>query len=526
MRKRANGREDEPLTLAAIDLGSNSFHMLIARYSGHDVRILDRLREPVRLAAGLSADKRLSEEAQDRAVACLERFGQRLAHVPPNHIRAVGTNTIRRARNAREFATRAQAALGAPIEVVSGQEEARLIYLGVTQTHAIDAERRLIVDIGGGSTEIIAGSGADVLEAHSLYMGCVDYSQRFFPKGEIDRERFRAAETAASLELQSIERPLQRHGWETVIGASGTVHAISTMLRLNGYSDRITLAGMKKLRKALVRSGSIESAPIRGLQASRAPVLPGGLSILIAIFKTLGLEWMRAAPGALREGLLYDLVGRIRHEDIRDRTIRRVTEQYHVDRDQALRVERAALQLYDQLENAIDGDRREVRRLLGWASRLHEIGLAVSHTGFHKHGAYLVQHSDMPGFSADEQTRVAVLIRTHRRKLANALFGDLPPDRVESMKRLCVLLRLAVLLNRSRTDAAIPATSVDDDWKRLRLIFASGWMIDHPLTVADLEQEAAYLSSVAIQLELREDRTGDEPRPAPEEQPGTARPRA
>lgn len=493
-------------TLAAIDLGSNSFHMIIARVLEHDIQILDRLREPVRLAAGLDDKRRLSQESQDRAIECLERFGQRLRSVPDAQVRAVATNTLRRARNARDFAERARAALGTEIEVVSGLEEARLIYLGVTQSHATGAAQQLVVDIGGGSTEVILGKGFDVLEAHSLYLGCVGLSAEYFDNGtKIDRDRFRKAETAAGLELQPISRPMRTLGWEAAVGASGTAHAIANALRENGWEESgITLAGMKKLRKALVRAGSVDGAGVRGIQPAREPVLCGGLAILITIFKHLGVEKMSTAAGALREGVLYDFVGRLRHEDIRDRTIRRFTDQYHADRSHAERVERTALNLLAQLRPTWKIDMAEAERLLRWATRLHEIGLEVSHTGFHKHGAYLIQHSTMPGFAADDQQKIAALVRGHRRKVVPSIFAAFPKPLDTRLLRLCVLLRLAVLLHRSRSTADIPDIAVDEEWTHVDLYFPAEWTKKHPLTVADLEREAGYLESAAIKLHVHE----------------------
>jgi len=493
----------EPETLAAVDLGSNSFHMIIARYRGHDLQIFDRLREPVRLAAGLDDDRMLSEEAQARALECLERFGQRLRGIDDPKVRAVATNTMRRARNARDFAEKAYRALGTEIEVISGAEEARLIYLGVAQSHSSGIDRRLVVDIGGGSTEIIIGKGFDVLEAHSLYMGCVGMSQRFFREGRLDRDHFRQAETAAGLELQSLERPMRDLGWEHAIGASGTVNAIGEVMRQNGFTDRsIDLAGMKKLRKALVRFGTLDRVRLRGLQPARLPVLPGGLAILIAIFRRLEIERMDATSGALREGVLYDLVGRIRHEDIRDRTIRRFTEQYHADRGQAARVERTALNLLAQARPDWPIDHDEAARLLGWSSLLHETGLAVAYAGYHRHGAYLIEHSVMPGFSSLDQKQIADLVHGHRRKLTGDLFAEHSGPRRELLLRLCVLLRIAVLLHRGRGPAVVPRLSVHENWARVELTFPSGWFEEHPLTRADLEQEQAYLQDVGIRLDL------------------------
>jgi exopolyphosphatase/guanosine-5'-triphosphate,3'-diphosphate pyrophosphatase len=427
-----------------------------------------------------------------------------LRSVPSVRVRAVGTNTLRRAKNADEFRVKSQAALGHPIEIVSGQEEARLIYLGVAQDQFSTATR-LLADIGGGSTEILLGKGYEVLRAHSLFMGCVNYSKRFFPDGVLRKDRFRKAEIAAALELRAIQHDLRRMGWDRCLGSSGTIIAVREILRAEGWTDSaITRPAMKRLRRAMIDVGTVERLRFPGLKAERAPVLPGGLAILRAVFRSLEIDEMNVASGAMREGVLHDLVGRIRRDDIRDHTIRRMVERYHVDLGQAIRVEHVALRLLGQLEAEWGMDTEQVRKQLVWASHLHEIGLAVSHTGFHKHGAYLVQHSHMPGFSADDQIVLAALVRGQRRKLSRSLFARLPSGVADPVMRLCVVLRLAILLNRSRSPQILPAIEVSDDWSEMELAFPAGWTDAHPLTQADLEQEATYLSGLGIELQVVE----------------------
>jgi exopolyphosphatase/guanosine-5'-triphosphate,3'-diphosphate pyrophosphatase len=496
-----------PLTVAAVDLGSNSFHMVIARYLEHDLLMMDRLREPVRLAEGLLPDESIAAEVAERAIACLERFGQRLRGIPRSQVRAVGTNTLRQAQNARDFAARARKALGHPIEIISGQEEARLVYLGVSHTNPPQGTRRLAVDIGGGSTEVIVGEGFEALRSHSLFMGCVRFSREFFPGGAITRDGFRLAETAAGLELQTVREPLRAMGWDSAVGSSGTINAVSDLLKLNGLGGpEISLPQLKKLRKLVVAAGHVDRLTLEGMKPDRAPVLAGGLAILIGVFKSLGVETMSPSSGALREGVLYDLVGRMEHHDVRDRTIRRLVDQYHVDLAQAGRVEATALGTLAQLEPGWAGDEAwtgepgAARRLLVWASLLHEIGLTVSYTGYHKHGAYLVTHMDLPGFSADEQQVLSAMIRCHRRRFVRAVFDALPPERAEIARRLCVLLRLAVLLNRSRTAATPPVPEIAWTGAAIRLKFPDPWLDEHPLTRADLEQEAAALAPAGLTL--------------------------
>lgn len=488
-----------PLTVAAVDLGSNSFHMVIGRFVDLELQIIDRVREPVTLADGLDEHDRLTEQAQVRALACLERMAQRLRSVSSIRVRAVGTNTLRRVRDGGEFRRRACVALGHPIEIVSGQEEARLIFLGVAHDR-FSERRRLLADIGGGSTEIMLGAGYELLRSHSLFMGCVNYTKRYFPKGEIKKDAFRKAEIAARLELQTIERELGEIGWDEAAGSSGTILTVQEVLRANDWEDGpITPAGLKRLRRELLDAGSVDQLKLAGLKSERARVLPGGVAILRAVFRSFDLESMTTSTGALREGVLHDLVGRIRHDDIRDTTIAGMVERYHVDLTQAERVERTALQLLDQLDTKWELGPEQIRKLLIWASRLHEIGLAVAHSGFHKHGAYLIEHSHLPGFSGDDQAMLSAIVRGHRRKLSASLFHT------EAAALLCVLFRLAVLLNRSRVRQATPRISVSKDWTSIVLRFPAGWSETHPLTHEDLDQEARYLEALEIDLKVNEE---------------------
>lgn len=487
---------------AAVDLGSNSFHMVIARVEEHGLRIVDRIKEPVQLAAGFDARSYLSEEAQARAIACLTRFGQRLQDMDPGHVRAAGTSSMRKAKNARAFLSRAQRALGHPIEVVGGREEARLIYLGVSHTVPDAPGRRLVIDVGGGSTECILGEGFDAIQADSLHMGCVSYSLRFFPEGKLRREAFKEAELAVGLELQTIERRYRALGWESCIGASGTIEAVTDILRAAGMNEPglVTRGGLRKLRKAMIAAGHTSKLDLPTLSGARAPVLAGGVAILLGVFDSLGLESLQPCAGALREGLLYDLLGRIRHEDVRDRTIRRLVERYGVDLEQAARVERTAVYCLKQVGSAWQLDGPGQRHVLEWAAQLHEIGLAISYSSYQRHGAYLVAHSDMPGFSNDDKQVLSTLVLAHRRKISRAMFTDDQGASAAGARRLAVILRLAVLLNRSRSPRPLPTFVVTADKDRLRLEFPERWLEEHPLTMADLEEERPALAGAGIEL--------------------------
>lgn len=490
-------------TFASVDIGSNSFHMVIARFVHGQPHVVDRLRERVRLAAGLDDEGRLDEPTQTRALDTLQRFGERLRDVPPAQVRAVGTNTLRSARNSRSFLKRAAKALGHHIEIVSGQEEARLIYLGVAHSLSDEAERRLVVDIGGGSTECIIGEQFEPLQAASLYMGCVSFSKGYFPDGVLTAENMTRAEMAARHELETIESRFQTLGWDTAVGSSGTVHAIEDILEQSGWSKKgITAKGLKKLRKAVIQAGHVDELSLPGLKADRSPVLAGGLAILDAVFESFDVATMTASNGALREGVLYDLVGRSRHEDVRDRTIQSLVLQYHVDRSQAERVEATALDSLSRVQAAWDLQSPDFRQLLAWGARIHEIGLVISYSGHHKHGAYLVANSELPGFSRDDQEFLAALIRGHRRKIRASYFEELPQvDELRAL-RLCILFRLAVLLNRPRSPRAVPPFELRATKESLELRFPSGWLDGHPLARVDLQEEAAYIKKVGVQLKF------------------------
>lgn len=488
-------------TIAAIDLGSNSFHMIVAQPEDGHLRVLDRLRETVRLAAGLDANNNLDESAQERALDCLSRFGQRLRDLPAGAVRAVGTNTLRKARSSGDFLAKAAAALGHPIEVISGVEEARLIYLGVSHSLAYSNNNRLVVDIGGGSTELIIGRHFEPTRMESLYMGCVSASQAYFPDGKISKKKMERALIAARLELQSIEAEYRHIGWKEAVGASGTIKAVGEVVRTMGWSEEgISRDALRRLADVLVAAKHIDKVELEGLKEERKPVFPGGVAVLLAIFEALDIELMQVSDWALREGLIYDQIGRIRHEDVRERTINVLTERYQVDTLQGQRVERACLSALSQVAKEWDLRDACTDCMLGWAARLHEIGLAIAHSQYHKHGAYLLQNSDMPGFSREDQAILAALVRGHRRKLPFELYNELPQGQGKLVLRLCILLRIAVLMHRSRSEVALPHIDYHAEGESLHLEFPPGWLAEHPLTQADLECEGEYLQAGKFKL--------------------------
>lgn len=491
---------ETPQTLAAVDLGSNSFHAIVARLQNGKLDIVDRLREPVRLAEGLTEDNQLDQAVRERAIACLERFGQRLGELPQGSVRAVGTNTLRRAQRATGFLEEAHAALGHPIEIISGMEEARLIYGGVAQSIASSGENRLVVDIGGGSTELIVGEDMQPVDLESLYMGCVSFSKRFFANGEINKAGMREAILAARLELEPIEKRFRKAHWEMATGASGTIKAIREIVVANGWSEQgITWSSLKKLRKAILAADHIDNLQLAGLSESRRPVLAGGFAVLYAVFDALDIEEMNVSQGALREGVLYDMLGRLQDKDPRDSSVDNMLTRFHVDAKHGRRVEQAALQLFSALGAAWSLDQHDWP-WLKWSARLHEIGLVVAHSGYHKHGAYLVQNFDLAGFTIQEQCFLSLLVRGHRRKIPVTLWKNLPDGQQLKCQRLTQILRLAVLLKRGRSSRALPPVQARIEEESLSLVFPEGWLEDRPLTLGDLREEKRYWEAAGFSL--------------------------
>lgn len=494
-------RRNTPEQLAAIDLGSNSFHMVVARLVQGELQIQEGLSEKVQLGAGLDEQNRITDDARARALECLGRFAQRIRGVPAGGVRVVGTNALRMARNAREFIRDAEAVLGQDIEIVAGREEARLIYLGVSHSLADQPGRRLVVDIGGGSTELIIGERFEALETESLHMGCVSFTRRFFPQGQCTDKAFDKAITTARQEVLSLEAAYRRAGWQQAVGASGSVKAIAQVCQENGWSDGdITLDGLQRARRKLVKAGTVAEAELKGLRDDRMPIFPAGLAILTGIFEQLGITSMAVSGGALREGVLYDLLGRLDHEDVRERSIGVLMSRYHVDQAQAQRVCDTAMDFLGQVATTWGLEAEEFTDALRWGAQLHEVGLSVSHSQFHKHGAYLIENSDLAGFSRQTQQVLATLVRAHRRKVPMAALEALPQEDQASTLKLCLLLRLAARLHHARSDAPLPGLVLEGADQQLALRFPEGWLAEHPLTQADLEQEQEYFAGAGVTL--------------------------
>jgi exopolyphosphatase / guanosine-5'-triphosphate,3'-diphosphate pyrophosphatase len=488
--------------LAAVDLGSNSFRLSIGRVIERDgirrIEQIDRLKETVRLAAGLDSNKVLSEEAIEKAIDVLGRFEKCLRSFHPERVRAVATNTFRVARNAPLFLPRAEAALGFPIEVIAGREEARLIYAGVNDALPASEHRRLVIDIGGGSTEVIIGKQSDPLLLSSLYMGCVSFSRRFFPNGQITAEAMRAAEMAAQRDIEIITKPYRKMGWKEAYGSSGTAKALYAILTEGGLSrDGITREGLEKLKRQILSAGRVLPEDLPGIKFERADVLPGGLAIMTAFFDEMGVQCMQPANGALRLGVLVDLARREQAHDQRDNTVASFMKRYHVDTRQAARVRRTALWLFDSLfpdRSPLD----DLRHSLSWAADLHEVGMSIAQNGHHKHGAYILNNADMPGFSRVDQATLATLVLAHTGKLGKV--QSLVKRRDQWMAVLA--LRLAALLCRRREEVQQSALSVEVSDFAITARVDKAWLDQHPLTDYSLHGEESEWQRVGFKFNL------------------------
>ena len=501
---------DEEL-LAAIDMGSNSFHLAIARVDHGEVKKVASMSEKVQLAAGLDENKNLTEAAQQRGLACLSRFVGRLGSVQPNRLRIVATNALRQAKNGHEFIQKAAEILPKHIEIIAGREEARLIYLGVSHT-MVNSGRRLVIDIGGGSTELIIGEEFEPIHTESLQMGCVAFTKAFFVDGEINQKSFDKAVVAARKELSGIANTYKEAGWDTVVGSSGTIKACRQITVNMGWSnekEELTRDGLDKLKEKLLIYKHVAEMEFDGLKEDRRAVLPAGIAILYAIFDVLELDKLVYSDGALREGVMYDLLGRFQHEDIRDRSVQALMGRYNADPKQAERVVNMAQHLFDGVADSLKLT-TEDSDLLRRAAYLHEIGLAISHAGYHRHGAYLLQHSDIAGFSQIDQNHLSHLVAHHRRKLRSDARVDVMKVGGNKLVYLCLLLRLAVLLNHSRSDQMLPAIELTVGNAQQWQLSVSGNAAQWPLLVADLHDEQAQFKHWDVELDIQSEQFVDE----------------
>lgn len=487
---------------AAIDLGSNSFHMLVVREVAGSIQTLARIKRKVRLAAGLDSQNHLSQEAMERGWQCLKLFSERLQDIPLDQIRVVATATLRLASNAEEFLQTAIDILGCPIQVISGEEEARLIYHGVAHTTG-GPEQRLVVDIGGGSTELVTGNGAQANILVSLSMGCVTWLERYFSDRNLAKDNFERAELAAREMIKPVAKRFRDHGWQICVGASGTVQALQEIMVAQGMDELITLAKLQQLKQRAIQCGKLEELEIPGLTLERALVFPSGLSILIAIFQELAIDSMTLAGGALREGLVYGMLHLPVEQDIRSRTVRNLQRRYLLDIEQAKRVSKLADNFLLQVEKEWQLDSR-CRELLQNACLIHEIGLSVDFKHAPQHAAYLIRNLDLPGFTPAQKLLLSALLQNQSDTLDLSLLNQQNALPVNMAQRLCRILRLSIIFSSRRRDDTLPAVRLRATGEVLYVLLPHGWLQQHPYRAEALEQESHWQSYVQWPLSLEE----------------------
>ena len=488
----------KPQEFAAIDLGSNSFHMVIARVVDGAMQVLGRLKQRVHLADGLDAQNRLSDEAMERGLSCLALFAERLQGFSAANVTIVGTHTLRIATNAEEFLQRAAEVIPYPIEVISGNEEARLIFMGVEHTQP-EKGRKLVIDIGGGSTELVIGEDFEPQLVESRRMGCVSFANLYFPKGEISPEHFRRARLSAAQKLETMAWQYRLHGWQYALGASGSIKAACEVLLAMGEKEKlITPETLEMLVTEVLKHKSFNALSLPGLSEERKAVFVPGLAILCGVFDALAIRELRLSDGALREGVLYEMEGRFRHQDIRSRTAQSLANHYAIDSDQARRVLETTEQLYLQwLDQNPKQANPQLSALLKWAALLHEVGLTINHSGMQRHSAYILQNSNMPGFNQDQQMLLATLVRYHRKAVKQDEMPRFTLFKKKQFLPMVFLLRLGTLLNNQRQATTKPdslkLTTDDGNWT---LKFPNGYLSQNTLVQLDLEREQAYWNDV------------------------------
>ena len=488
-------------TYAAIDLGSNSFHMAVAGATSSHLQMIDKVRRPVRMGSGLDEKNNITPQTMERALDCLALFQQRLRGVPTDQIRAVGTNTMRRARNANEFSTAAQELLGVPIEVISGREEARLIYTGVTYGIR-DNKKRLIIDIGGGSTEFIAGSGITPQIMESVNMGCVSSSQRWFKTKDTHLPRqFEKAIKQARVETSPLTREYIKQGWDHCIGSSGTIKAAERILvGLELTDSGISRDNLEQTIKLIGKNGPELIQNIDSISDDRHAVILGGLAVLLACFRSLEIDFMSVSHSALREGVIVDLGGDTLNEHVRHNAVSEMQRRFQIDGDQARRVSQSAEVIFKKVRKPWNLSNKRDSATLTWATELHEIGLSVSHAQYHKHGDYLLRNADMLGFSRKDQSILASLVRNHRRKICLEAANTMSPSDRKRYSYLLTVLRLAVLFHRTRGSSLLPDLDISAADNTVTLGIDTTWLDNNPLTDADLQAEIKLLNALEIDL--------------------------
>lgn len=485
--------------ISAVDLGSNSFHMIVARVDENgSFSMVDQMKEMVRLRGGLDEHNNMDEAVAQNALDCLQRFGDRIRHLEANCVRAAGTNTLRSMNTSKAFLKKANKALGHRIEIIPGREEARLVYLGVAHTLSDDRDKRLVVDIGGGSTEFIVGEKFEPKSLESLNFGSVSATKRFFGDGKLSAKNWDKANITLRLEIMPIVKKFSSDNWKLAIGSSGTIKATREIMQALGLGQfTITLDALYKIRDSMIKMETIEKLTLPLNNTQRVPVYAGGLSVIIAVFEALKIDSMVVSDGALREGLLYDLLGRIQHEDVRDRSVRDLMQRFNIDESQANLVRGTAIHCYKKLRKDWNLPKKH-KRILGWAADLHELGMSITHDKHHLQGSHILEYADIPGFARRRQQWLSVLVRSHRKKLQMEVLKELSKNERHVLIHLIAILRLSVLLHRSRVNTEI-YPDVEGTEMALSLSF-EGDIGEHALLEADLLQEQQWLSKVGFTL--------------------------
>jgi len=489
---------------AALDLGSNSFHLVVARVVADAVQVVSKVKQKVRLAEGLDDRNILSSEAISRGVSVLESMKESMQGIEPRAIRVVATHTLRRAKNSRAFLRQARKVLPFPIEIISGNEEARLIFVGIGSNSSYSGER-LIFDIGGGSTEFAIGSGTEPRITKSIQIGCVSHQQRFFQNGDISKDATRRAVTAAKVELELAAISLNRFKWEQTVASSGTARAVCAVINSKkgvSVDAPVTYQALLDLLSQCIELGHSEALKFEGLSIDRQPVFVAGLCILIAIFQSLKVTQMAFSEAALREGVLYELQPNHSSQNVRVRTAQSLATRYAIDINYAHKVLTTCMYIFDSVKDAWELKKPSLRHFLGWSALLHEVGLQIHSRGIQKHSSYILQYSEMAGFNQDQQQIIASLVRFHRKKIRKDDLLTEASISERELTQLLVILRLAVLLNINRSKSTLPEFTITVEDNELKLGFVQEWFELSPLLLADISQENDYLKHTDMHLTL------------------------
>jgi exopolyphosphatase/guanosine-5'-triphosphate,3'-diphosphate pyrophosphatase len=484
---------------AVIDLGSNSFHMLITRLVADSVQTVDKIKRKVRLASGLNEQNELSNEAMLRGLECLNFFAERLQDIPAENVRVVATATLRIAQNSQDFLAKAEQVLGHKVVLLSGNQEAETIYLGVAHTSSSE-DRRLVMDIGGASTELIAGNAFEAIQVNSINMGCVTFNQQFFTDGKLTLAHFEKAKNAAKSLLLPLVSDYTSIGWQSVLSGSGTVQALAEILRANHQPAIISLDFLYQLEKQLIACETISDTCIKGLTHDRQPVFASGLAILIAIFESFTLTELQLSSGALREGLLYEMLPNMRQMSIRQRTVNSIAERFHVDKSHAARVSNQAQVIFDSFAQHWLLTKGNTYKLLLTSCALHEVGLLLEFKHHQEHGAYIIKNADLAGFDQVDKQLVAALIRLQKSTIDIEILKEQSATHYKKACYLLVIFRLALIMCQRRTDDVLPEFTSDISDGNITLSLPSIWLKTHPLIIDELRHENIYLKALNLTL--------------------------